>query len=56
MMVSDAEDEEVGETSFRVGEIMEGKGLVHGLAIFIPESNDLGLGLSGLGVVALLNL
>ena len=54
--VSDAEDDEVGETSFRFGEIVEGKGLVHGLAVLVPKSNDFGLGLSGFGssgVVAL---
>ena len=45
----DAEDDEVGEPGFQAGEITEGKGLVHGLAVLIPQPDNLGLGFLGLG-------
>ena len=56
LAVSDAEYEEVGEACFWVGDAMEGKGLVHRLAVLVPEANDFGFGLFVFGSSGLVAL
>mgnify|MGYP003416752925 CR=1 FL=1 len=54
--IPEPKDEEVREAGFWVGDITEGKGLVYFLAVLVPEVDDLGFGLSGLGSCGLVAL